>query len=151
MLGFIFQAMLTQIEIDELQLIMSKTVMISGSRTIKQLPEAANESINRIIQLKFQIIIGDAPGVDQLVIDYLWEIKNYHSRYVQIYYALFNGSGRPRHRRGYQTFGIRGNYSDRDKQMCKLADYGLAIWDGRSKGTKANIERVKKTKIILAN
>ena len=33
--------------------------------------------------------------------------------------------------------------------MCTIADYGLAIWDGKSKGTKANIERVAKTKVVL--
>ncbi|MFB2970375.1 hypothetical protein ACE1CD_15485 [Aerosakkonema sp. BLCC-F183] len=127
---------------------MSKIVMISGSRSIQQLPAAAIESINRIIELKFEIIIGDAPGIDTLVLDYL---RSQGYRRVQVYYALFNGNGKPRHRRGYTAIGISGNYTDRDKQMCYIADYGLAVWDGRSKGTKANIDRVKKTKVIFVN
>ena len=129
---------------------MTKTVIISGSRTIQQLPQAAIDSIDRIVDLKFAIVIGDAPGIDSLVLDYLWEVKRYNSRYVRVYYALFNGNGRPRYRRGYTAIGIRGDYTMRDKQMCYLADYGLAIWDGRSKGTKANIDRIKKTRVILA-
>jgi hypothetical protein len=32
--------------------------------------------------------------------------------------------------------------------MAARADYGLAIWDGKSPGTKANIKRVKRTRII---
>ena len=125
---------------------MSKTVVISGSRSIKVLPSEAIASINRIMELKFLVLVGDAPGIDSLVVDYL-RAANY--RHVHVYYALFNGGGRPRLRyRPYHAFGIRGNYSDRDIQMCWLADYGLAIWDGQSKGTAANIARVKKTKVI---
>jgi hypothetical protein len=35
--------------------------------------------------------------------------------------------------------------------MSKVATYGLAIWDGKSRGTLANIKRVPKTKVIKAN
>ena len=121
-------------------------VLISGSRSITELPLAAIESINRIMELKFQIIIGDADGVDNLVQKYLRE-KEYGR--VHVFYAKFNGSGRSRNTNKFTAFGIKGNYSDRDKRMCEIADYGLAIWDGKSRGTKANIDRVPKTKVIL--
>ena len=32
--------------------------------------------------------------------------------------------------------------------MAATADYGLAIWDGKSPGTAKNIERVKATKVV---
>jgi hypothetical protein len=126
---------------------MSKTVIISGSRSIKQLPSEAIASINRIIDLKFQIIIGDAPGVDSLVLKYL-KSKNYQK--VKVYYAQFNGKGKPRNTAGYFCVGVSGNYRDRDKLMCSIADYGLAIWNGKSIGTAENINRVQKTRVIWA-
>jgi adenine-specific DNA-methyltransferase len=126
---------------------MSKTVIISGSRSIKQLPALSIASINRIIELGFQVIVGDAPGVDSLVLNYL-KSKSYHS--VTVYYALFDGKGKPRNTAGYPCVGVSGNYRERDKFMCSIADYGLAIWDGKSTGTAENINRVQKTRVIWA-
>ncbi|MFB2891962.1 hypothetical protein ACE1CI_03345 [Aerosakkonemataceae cyanobacterium BLCC-F50] len=126
---------------------MSKTVIISGSRSIKELPALSIASINRIIELGFNVIVGDAPGVDSLVLNYLKSL-NYHS--VKVYYALFAGNGKPRNTAGYACVGVSGNYRDRDKFMCSIADYGLAIWDGKSIGTAENISRVQKTRVIYA-
>ncbi|MDB9315612.1 hypothetical protein PN462_21040 [Spirulina sp. CS-785/01] len=121
--------------------------MISGSRTIQKLPLPALQAMNRIMQKKFHVIVGDASGVDCLVQRYL-SFHKYPN--VTVYYALFLGHGKPRHTMDYPAIGILGNYQERDKQMCQMADYALAIWDGRSKGTKVNIERVPKTRVILA-
>lgn len=122
-----------------------KTVMISGSRSIRFLPSAAIESLNRIIELNFPVIIGDAAGIDSLVQQYL-RSKNYQK--VTVYFAAWQGSGKPRNTHGYPAAPVRGSYADRDAQMCSECTYGLAIWDGRSKGTAANIKRVPKTKVI---
>ncbi|MEG3981852.1 hypothetical protein [Microcoleus sp. D3_18a_C4] len=122
-----------------------KTVMISGSRSIHRLPTAAIESIDRIIELELPVIIGDAPGIDSLVQQYL-RSKNYKN--VTVYFAAWQGNGKPRNTHGYPTAPVRGSYGDRDAQMCSECTYGLAIWDGYSKGTAANIKRVAKTKVI---
>ncbi|MEG3840477.1 hypothetical protein [Microcoleus sp. herbarium14] len=123
-----------------------KTVMISGSRSIRRLPSAAIESLDCIIELELPVIIGDAPGVDSLVQQYL-RSKNYQK--VTVYFASkAQGSGKPRNTHGYPTAPVPGSYGDRDAQMCSECSYGLAIWDGCSKGTAANIKRVPKTKVI---
>lgn len=122
-------------------------VLISGSRSIKILPSAAIESIDRIIAQNFHIIIGDADGVDSTVQAYLRKQEYHH---VTVYYAKFNSLGKPRNHHGFPTVSVMGNYSKRDKTMCAFADYGLAIWDGRSPGTKDNIVRVSLTRIIIA-
>ncbi|MEG3933753.1 MULTISPECIES: hypothetical protein [unclassified Microcoleus] len=124
---------------------MTKIVMISGSRSIKDIT-AGLPSIDRIMELKFSIIVGDAGGVDKLVQEYLRR-SNYLN--VKVYFALWNGNGKPRNTTGYETVGVAGNYVDRDKMMCSVCDYGLALWDGNSRGTKDNIDRTeRKTKII---
>lgn len=121
------------------------TILISGSRSIKLLPNEAKESIDKIIKLNWDITVGDASGVDCLVQKYLKE-SNYTK--VTVYYAVFNSTSKPRNTNGYKAIGIRGNYQNRDLHMCSLADYGLAIWDQKSKGTLNNIRRVEKTKVI---
>ena len=121
--------------------------MISGSRSIKELSTSAITSLNKIIELEFKVIIGDAPGVDVQVQQYL---KSQGYQNVTVYYAMFNGNGKPRNTNGFNVVGVLGNYVNRDKQMCKIANYGLAIWDGKSQGTAANILRVQRTKVIFA-
>lgn len=121
------------------------TVIISGSRSISELSKSAIESLDKIIDLNFDILVGDAYGVDYLVQEYLIS-KSYEK--VKVFYSLFKGNGKPRNSLFENVVGIYGNYTDRDKAMCVIADYGLAIWDGKSRGTMANIERVPKTKII---
>jgi hypothetical protein len=122
-------------------------VMISGSRCVQELPTPAIISLNKIIALEFNIIIGDAPGVDAKVQQYL---KSQGYQNATVYYAMFNGNGKPRNTNAFKTVGVIGNYVDRDKQMCNISDYGLAIWDGKSRGTAANIQRVPLTRVILA-
>lgn len=125
---------------------MNQIVMISGSRSIKDISPGL-ESITKIMELEFSIILGDAPGVDKLVQEYL-RSQNYPN--VKVYYALWSGNGKPRNVTGFETVGVAGSYVDRDKMMCLICHYGLALWDGASRGTRDNIDRTgeRKTKII---
>jgi len=45
---------------------MNKKVFISGSISIKKLPKEAQKSIDNIINKGFEILVGDAKGVDSL-------------------------------------------------------------------------------------
>lgn len=125
---------------------MTKIVMISGSLSIKNISPGL-ASINKIMELQFAIILGDAPGVDKLVQEYL-SSQNYPN--VKVYFALWSGNGKPRNVTGFETVGVAGSYIDRDKMMCSVCNYGLALWDGVSRGTRDNIDRTgqRKTKII---
>lgn len=116
-------------------------VVISGSRSISFLSEDVIKSLDKIIDLNFQVLIGDAPGVDSCVQKYL-KSKDY--KLVTVHYAY----QKPRNNAGFCTVKVNGNYTARDKFMCSQADFGLAIWDGFSKGTAENIKRVPKTKVI---
>ena len=120
------------------------TVVISGSRSITTLPKEAIASLDKIIALGFDILIGDAPGVDAAVQCYL-KSKGYNR--VKVCISGRNNI-RARNNAGFPCLVIPGSYSDRDCYMCSQAQYGLAIWDGSSKGTAMNISRVPKTRII---
>jgi adenine-specific DNA-methyltransferase len=125
-------------------------VCISGSRSITKLNQEAKATptegiarINKIMDLKATILIGDAPGVDSLVQSYL-HFEKYDN--VEIWHT---GEGyahrryRPRNNYGdWHTVKVDGTYAKRNKAMCDRADYGLAIWDGFSIGTERNINHL---------
>lgn len=123
---------------------MKISVAISGSRSITILNPEAIIRINKIIELNYEILIGDAPGVDLLVQTYLDSV-NYDN--VQVWFAfstLRNNVG------NWGTVKVQGSYSLRDKLMHQQADFGLAIWDGKSPGTKRNIQQLgKRCRVIL--
>lgn len=123
-------------------------VFVSGSRRINELPEAAKTSLDKIMALGFTILVGDCYicppgyGVDLLVQRYL---KSEGYQRVQVDHI----GAQPRHNVGFEGVSVEGKcQTDKDKAMAEMADYGLAIWEGVSPGTAANIERVKKTKVI---
>ncbi|MBL1208276.1 hypothetical protein [Geminocystis sp. GBBB08] len=117
-------------------------VMISGSRSVTELPSSAVNSLNKIMELGFDIVVGDCSGIDTLVQKYL---QSQHYQNVTVYHI----NNKPRNNVGFKTIKIQGrSYSAKDIAMAEIADYGLAIWNNKSKGTKANIDRIKRTKVI---
>jgi len=134
---------------------MRKKVFISGSISIKNLPDKIKETIQKIIDQKIEILIGDANGIDSLVQDFCKE-KKY--QLVTIYtIELF-----PRYKAD-SIFKVkkidvpdniknkRQRQQQKDKQMTIDSDYSLIVWDGKSKGSYSNIIRAiennKKAKI----
>ena len=117
-------------------------VVVSGSRRIKQLPEEAEQVLRKIMQLECQVLVGDCHGVDLAVQRFL------HAHcYAKV--TVFHVGLRPRHNVGFPSVSVHGSQQGaKDRRMCQEADCGLAIWDGQSPGTKWNIERVPRTRVI---
>lgn len=114
-------------------------VFVSGSRDVSELPTEAKASLDRIRELGFTGFVGDCHGVDTPVQDYL---KDY--RRVVVFYI----GDKPRNNLGFDSVRVSGSIqTDKDAAMAAGADYGLAIWVGRSLGTAKNIARVKRTKV----
>jgi hypothetical protein len=130
------------------------TVFISGSISIKALDTEATCFLDSIIAGGQTVLIGDAFGVDKLVQQCLFE-RNY--QFVTVY---FSGAKVRNNIGNWQTKQItndnnltgRSMYQLKDVAMAEDADNGLAIWNGKSRGTKFNIETMiklgKKVKII---
>ena len=119
-----------------------KKVFVSGSRGVSKLPDEALRSLDKIRELGFTVLVGDCHGVDTLVQRHL---KGYRK------VVVFHIGERPRNNHGFDTVQVSGSkQSDKDAAMAADANYGLAVWDGRSTGTKKNIERVKATKVVRA-
>ncbi|MDH8702703.1 hypothetical protein M2138_002071 [Dysgonomonadaceae bacterium PH5-43] len=117
-------------------------VFISGSISIKNLREHDISFLEQLIEGNITILIGDAFGIDKAVQEYL---HNNEYQNVIIYYSgehIRNNIGE------WQTIQIpnpdnlsgRLLYKLKDKAMGDDCDSALMFWDGKSKGTKQNIE-----------
>lgn len=116
-------------------------VFISGSIGIKRLPAVAQEKLDSIITRGYDVLVGDAPGVDLIVQKYLAQ-RGYPR--VVVYYA---GERARNNVNLWGTKGIAATHRERgralftlkDVAMAQDADYGLMIWDGKSPGTLNNM------------
>jgi hypothetical protein len=117
-------------------------VFIGGSRRLSRLNNDVRHRIENIIEKGFTVIVGDANGVDKAVQQYL-SSRNYSN------VVVFCMQGGCRNNVGdWPTRTITADdtrrqdfayYSIKDRAMAKEADYGLMVWDGRSRGTLASI------------
>jgi adenine-specific DNA-methyltransferase len=122
----------------------AETIFISGSRSIKSLPSSAREQLDHHMANGSQFLVGDAPGTDLLVQQYLA-----HAAYSNV--TVFHIGQSPRNNLGFPSQRVQGTkQTDKDIFMAKAADRGLAIWDGKSPGTKQNIARLP-TNVITAS
>jgi hypothetical protein len=120
------------------------TVFIGGSRQLSRLSPDACQRIDRIIENKFPIIVGDANGIDKAVQQYLL------SKLYPLVEVFCSGE-KCRNNLGdwpvrtIQTYRQRKDfnfYAAKDRQMAIDASAGLMIWDGKSKGTLLNVVRL---------
>ena len=125
-----------------------KKVFISGSRSFKHLPHSFKEDIIRLAESKkCKFLVGDCDGVDSLVQKLLYDI---HYKDVTVY-----ASGRvPRNFYGSiywekklldypKIHDLRKYYEQKDIVMSTDCDTAIVLWDGNSRGTKNNIDRIR--------
>lgn len=133
-----------------------KTIFISGSsktQTLdsdyyrKKLPRDITKQIDRYLDARSKIIVGDAPGVDRQVQLYL-KRKKYGNVEVygpgeQVRYSAdkkwkTNPINAPQYERGSKEW-----LAAKDIEMSKRADFGLAvILDEGAKATRKNVDRM---------
>ena len=123
---------------------MAEKVFIGGSSTVKLLDETARQKLDELISENAEILIGDCRGADALVQDYL-RSKNYER--VTVYAS--DGFVRINHGNwpvvNVQSHGEKGYayFQLKDIEMANDADRALMIWDGKSRGTFFNIQKMK--------
>lgn len=120
------------------------TIFIGGSRHISRLPAAVKKRLDNVVSSRHHIIIGDAPGADKAVQKHL--LDQHYDKVV-----VFCSGGTPRNNLGsWQTHRVDAPrnakgfqlYAAKDREMARLADFGLMIWDGKSPGTVLNVMRL---------
>ena len=117
------------------------TVFVAGSRHISRLPAEVKTRLDTMIGKGFQILVGDANGADKAVQRYLAE-RSYPNVLVHcMKNHCRNNVGNWPTRQVVAPPGAKGfaYYSVKDRAMAEAAEYGLMLWDGKSKGTVNNI------------
>lgn len=128
------------------------TVFLSGSRKIGRLNRQIRERLDNIINQEFSVILGDANGADKAMQQYFAESEY---RHVSIYCAgsvCRNNIGNWKANFVDIDPKLKGRdfYTQKDKEMAAIADYGLVLWDGKSPGSLNNImELLKRNKKAL--
>ena len=120
------------------------SVFIGGSRRISRMNGELARRFDNIIQKQLRVLIGDANGFDRLAQTYL---SGHHYPSVVIYCT--NGICRnnignwPVHVVEYhgRDRGLEF-YTAKDDAMLQDADFGLFGWDGKSKGTLRNVQKM---------
>lgn len=115
-------------------------LLITGSREATQEMLAyAREAVRRAKSLLWEVVVGDATGVDQAVIeecDRLGVPVTVHGGYDKVRIRTATG----------QNIAHPGSYPDRNWKMVESlspGDHCLAIWDGYSRGTRITFQRAK--------
>lgn len=135
----------------------SPKVFIGGSRRLSRLNKQIKQRLNGVIDKGLTVIVGDANGVDKAVQRYLAE-RNYQNVAVFCMAGICrNNIGRWLTREITPAQNARRDaafFGTKDRAMGAEADYGLMLWDGKSRGTLANIrdliDRQKPVVVYLA-
>jgi hypothetical protein len=124
---------------------MKNIVFISGSISIKKLPIEVINSIRKIIENKIHILVGDADGIDTLIQNFCLS-ENYTNL------TVYSISAIPRYK-ATEEFNFkhifpdenikkeRARQQEKDKAMTLESEFSFVIWDGKSKGSYANLIR----------
>jgi hypothetical protein len=116
-------------------------IFVAGSRHISRLPAEVKKRLDTMIEKRFQILVGDANGADKALQQYLAH-KDYPNVIVHCMERhCRNNIGHWPTRELAAPKGVRGFdfYSIKDRAMADAAEYGLMLWDGKSKGTINNV------------
>jgi hypothetical protein len=125
-------------------------VFIAGSRRLSRLDADVWRRIDNIIEKGLTVLIGDANGVDKAVQQYLVS-RDYGNVTV---FCMEGGCRNNVGNWGTRTIAAAvqsrhdfAHFSTKDREMVREADYGLMLWDGRSRGTLTSIiDLVRKSK-----
>lgn len=124
-----------------------KPIFISGSSSIHELNQEMIDGLENVIKHKIPVLVGDCYGIDSLVQRYFHE-RNYND--VTVYYV---GSFPRCHFLEFKKCDCNDNvtnetgrafYEIKDIKMTEDCAGALMFWDGKSIGTKNNMDRCEK-------
>lgn len=116
-------------------------IFIAGAKSINDLDEPVQKKMLSIYKKNFDVLVGDCYGVDT-------SVQQFYANLGYNKVLVYASNGKARNNIGHWEIkaisvphSVRGFdfYKQKDIAMANDADYGLMIWDGKSKGTWNNI------------
>lgn len=121
------------------------SVFVSGSISINKLPSEVIKSFDKIIAQNIHVFVGDADGVDTLTQKYFASQKYTNVSVCTVYdkprNILSNFFTILRVPCEQNIKSEREKQTVKDSYMTNHTNYSFVIWDGKSKGSFANIKR----------
>lgn len=116
-------------------------IVIGGSRKISNLPTSVAERVRELVDSGAEFLVGDAPGVDT---GFQQLLKSLNCQNVTVYSSAGYVRNNVNNWNAIEVDAtIKSKSSDmhafKDREMCKVADYGLMVWDSESAGTLSNV------------
>ena len=109
-------------------------LLITGSRNAStRMLAYARSLVGRAKELGWTIVVGDAAGIDAVVIseaDRLGVQVEVHGAYGKLRRSSLSGT----------NVTHPGSYPERDRVMAGLCDLCVGVWDGKSRGTKITVD-----------
>jgi hypothetical protein len=127
-------------------------LVLAGSRKLAFIPEPVISMLQDHMEAGDTFFIGDAPGVDTTFQQFM--VGNYYES-VEIFSSagyVRNNIGKWQEHQIETTLKSKSNalHAFKDREMCKLADFGIMIWDQESAGTLSNaIDLLEQEKTCL--
>ena len=121
-----------------------EAVFLGGSRRIARLNESIRSKLDELLARDLWMFIGDANGADRALQQHLADREYERVVVYAVTGMLRNNVGHWKVRSVDAPTGARGFdlYSAKDIQMANDASYGFMLWDGKSRGTLANVHRL---------
>lgn len=119
-------------------------VFVGGSRKITRLDAEVKHRLDRIVEKRLPVVVGDANGADKAIQRYL------HDRHFELV-EVFSADQSPRNNLGGWSVRVVcpsharrdfDYYATKDRAMAAEATVGLMLWDGQSRGTLLNVLRL---------
>lgn len=118
-------------------------IFIGGSKTIGKLPDKAVETIAAACRDSHEILIGDCYGVD-LAAQRLLAGLEYEN--VTVFTACPKARNKLRDWQEQRIVTEQTGFAahrEKDQAMIAACDLAIFIWDGKTKGTSTNINKLK--------
>lgn len=128
------------------------TVFLSGSRKISRLNDIIRNRIKNMVDKDFQIFVGDANGADKAMQRFLADIGYQNVTVFCAGNTCRNNVGDWSTQKIEVSSKLKGRdfYTQKDKEMAAIADYGFVLWDGKSAGSINNVfELLKREKKVV--
>ena len=118
-------------------------VFVSGSKSVNALDPKVISILTEYMKEGAEFLVGDCYGVDT-------EIQKFFAQRQYSNVTVYHMGNQPRHlvsnfsTKKIIAYGVSGYrwYQMKDIAMTNDADIGIAIWDGVSRGTRDNIQRL---------
>jgi hypothetical protein len=118
---------------------MRRKVLITGSRQATPAMLAKVEAVVLWVKRQgYALLVGDAPGVDAHV--------RVCAEALSVPTTVYGAYGRlrGRRRRQEQVVVVPEAYAVRDRLMAQACDLCVAVWNGRSRGTRSTFEHARR-------